>query len=414
MSLGASFESVPAHIPPERVYDYDISHDPLLKPDPHQGLMELRRRAPEIFFTPRYGGHWVAQSHDAVLEITNNTDLFSSSLTRRQLIPIGVDPPEHADYRKVLLHAFSPRTVTAMTASIEQLTAELVDKVAPRGRCEFVGEISEPLPVIVFMRMLGLPMEMLAPLRKLIIAAVEEGDLAKRDILYDEQMAMLDPVIHERTARPADDILSRIITADIRGRRPSYDEVQRFVLFLSLAGLDSVVNAMSFAVWHLARDPGLQSRLRADPAQIPAAMEELFRRYAVGTSGRRVTRDVTFRDVPLQAGDRFILLIPAANLDDARYASPEQVILGRQEPTLSFGAGIHSCPGAHLARLQIRSLLTEWLRRIPEFWIDEAFTPRAHAGVVYTVDELRLAWDGAAARACARAALKRGASAVRA
>jgi cytochrome P450 len=399
MTVQTSPRDVPAHIPPERVYDYDISHDPLLKPDLHLGLIELHRRAPEIFFSPRYGGHWIAQSRDAIFEITHDTELFSSEQGLRKFIPLGTDPPEHEPYRRALLHAFSPRTVTAMTETIQALATELIDKVASSGRCEFVSDVSEPLPVIVFMKMLGLPLELLAPLRKLVIAALEEGDPVKREQVFDAQMELLDPVIRARMAQPQDDILSRIITADLGGRTPRFDELQNYVLLLALAGLDTVVNAMSFAAWHLARDPALQAQLRADPGQIPWAIEEFFRRYAVSTVGRRVTRDAVFRGVTLKAGDRFSLLIQAAALDEAAYPEPEKVILRRDEPHITFGAGPHRCLGSHLARLELRVLFSEWLRRIPEFRLDPAHTPKAHAGLVYTVDELRLEWDGAKAQA---------------
>jgi cytochrome P450 len=390
-------QNIPAHVPPDRVYDYDISHDPLLEPDLHLGLMELGRRAPEIFFTPRYGGHWVAQSHAAVYDIARDPGLFSSDQGFRKLIPIRADPPEHERYRMALLQAFSPRAITAMTGAIRQLTTDLIDKVAASGACEFVGDISEPLPVTLFMTMLGLPLEMMAPVRKLVVETLIEGDPVVKERLYDAQMEMLDPVIRARIEKPADDMLSRIITADIGGRRPTFDEVRNFVLLLSLAGLDTVTNAMSFSIWRLARDPALQAQLRDDPALIPAAMEEFFRRYAPSSIGRRVTRDTVFRGVPLRAGELFICLIPAANLDGAAYADPEAMILNRDEPAITFGAGIHRCLGSHLARLELRIFLTEWLRRIPEFRLAPASTPRAHAGWVYTVDELRLEWDGARA-----------------
>ena len=397
--VAAELAAVPSHVPPAQVYDFDISCDPLLKPDLHLGLLELTRRAPEIFYTPRYGGHWVAQSHDAVFDITHDTELFSSNQGLRQMLPIGVDPPEHANYRRVLLQAFSPRTVTAMTGTINDMVTDLIDKVAAMGRCEFVDQVAEPLPVILFMRMLGLPLEMLKPLRKLIIEAVEMGDPKQREIIFDAQLKMFEPVIRERMAAPGDDILSRIATADMGGRSPTFDEIQRYLLLLANAGLDTVVNAMSFSIWHLARDRELQKELRADPSKIPFAIEEFFRRYAVSSVGRRVTRDVEFRGVPLKAGDRFLLLLPAASLDSAAYADPAEVVLRRKEPTIAFGTGVHRCLGSHLARLELRVLLAEWLRRIPEFRLPDGFTPKVHAGFVYTVDELHLEWDGAASQA---------------
>ncbi len=397
MAAATALVDAPAHVPPARTYDFDISHDPLLTPDLHLGLLELRKRAPEIFFTPRYGGHWIAQGHEAVFEITHDTELFSSWQGLRQMIPIGIDPPQHESYRRVLLQAFSPRTVTAMTATIRAMSTELIDAVARRGRCEFVREVSEPMPVTVFMKMLGLPLEMMAPLRSLIITALEEGDPVKREATFDAQLEMLDPIIHARMANPQDDMLSRIATADLDGRRPTFDEMQRYLLLLANAGLDTVVNAMSFAVRHLAVDQGLQDRVRADPGLVPDLLEEFLRRYAVSSIGRRVTRDTVFRGVSLRAGERFILLLPAANLDETVYDHPGEVQLNREAPPVTFGTGVHRCLGSHLARLELRILLTDWMTRIPSFRLDPDSPPKTHAGLVYTVDQLDLVWDGSQA-----------------
>ncbi|MET0371365.1 MAG: cytochrome P450, partial [Sphingobium sp.] len=121
--------------------------------------------------------------------------------------------------------------------------------------------------------------------------------------------------------------------------------------------------------------------------------EELLRRYAVSSVARRVTRDIDYRGVPMKEGDRLHLLLPAANLDDSVYEDPDQVILRRKQPPVTFGTGVHRCLGSHLARLELRVLLTEWFARIPTFRLDPDDQPTMHAGLVYTVDRLSLLWD---------------------
>lgn len=380
-------------IPPAKIFDFDIAHDPLLQGDLHDGLLTLTQTAPEIFYTPRYGGHWVVQSHEAIFEVTHNHDVFSSNQGGRAMLPIGVDPPEHTDYRRILLSAFSPKNVNAMMPLVRDLTTQLIDNVIDKGGCEFVADVAEPLPVIVFMKMLGLPLDQMAPLRALIIAALEEGDPKERERIFDAQLAIIDPVIHARTAEPQNDVISHILTADLGGRTATFEEVQRYMILLTNAGLDTVVNAMSFDALHFARDQELQARVRADPALIPDVIEELLRRYAVSSVARRVTRDIDYRGVPMKEGDRLHLLLPAANLDESVYENPSEIVLRRKAPPVTFGTGVHRCLGSHLARLELRVLLAEWFQRVPTFRLDPEDQPTMHAGLVYTVDRLPLVWD---------------------
>jgi cytochrome P450 len=393
--ISADEIAIPDHVAPESVFDFDIARDPLLIGEPHSGLFELQKQAPEVFYTPRYGGHWIIQSRDAIFEASQDHEMFRSGGNDRVLLPISSNPPEHGAYRKILLQAFSPKNVNAMLPMIRSMAVDLVSNVADRGACEFVAEVSEPMPVIVFMKMLGLPLELMTPLRKLIIAALEEGDPHTRNDIFDQQLVMLDPVIRDRMEKPAGDMLSHIASSEIDGRKPSFDEMQRYLLLLTNAGLDTVVNAMSFSVLHLARNPALQEKLRGNPALIADAVEEFLRRYAPSTIGRVVAQDANFRGVNLRAGDRVLLLLPAANLDAQAYPDPDDIVLRRNVPPMTFGTGIHRCLGSHLARLELRVLLTEWLTRIPPFSLDQQSPPQMHAGMVYTVDKLFLRWDPA-------------------
>lgn len=392
---------IPPHVPPARVFDFDFVGDPLLSPDPHKGLLELAKRAPGIFFTPRYGGHWVVQSHEAVFHVAHDTDTFSSNAgAKRQLLPIATDPPEHRNYRSVLLQAFAPKNVNAMLPMIREMIVELIENVASSGRCDFVTDVAEPLPVIIFMRMLGLPVENMAELRRLIIAVLAEGDAIRRDAIFEEQLeTILNPIIKARMAQREDDMISRILDARLGERHPTFDEMQRYLLLLTNAGLDTVTNAMSFAMLHLARDTELQERLRQERQLVPAIVEEFLRRYAVSSVLRSVTRDAEYDGVHFLPGDRVHLLVPAANLDGKVFTDPEEIILNRDIPPVTFGTGIHRCLGSHLARLELRNVLVEWLDRVPAFRLNPDDVPVMHAGLVYTVDRLPLVWSGKTAHA---------------
>lgn len=386
----------PAHVPEALLFDFDISHDPLLRPDIYRGLIELSRRAPEIFWTPRYGGHWVVRSHEAIFEVSRDYDRFSSDLTKvsdnRMMLPIFLDPPQHHAYRKILLAAFSPKTVNAMLPRIRALTSGLTDALAPTGRCDFVSEIAEVIPLTVFMEMLGIPIDLRLPLRKLITAAMFAGHPDDRDVLFAEMEAMLRVIIQARMEKREDDIISRMLDSDVGGRGPSFDEMASYVVFLTTAGLDTVTNAMSFTARHLATDQALQQRVRADLSLIPDLIEEMLRRYAVSSVLRYVTDDTEFRGVRMRKGERIHVLVPAGNLDAEAYVDPERVEIGREEPAITFGTGVHRCLGSHLARLELRILFEDLLRNWPLFGLDPQDPPAESAGIVYSVDRLPLTW----------------------
>jgi len=386
----------PAHVPEALLYDFDISQDPLLKPDLHLGLITLAERTPEIFWTPRYGGHWVVRSHEAIFEVSRDYDNFSSDLTKvsdnRMMLPIFLDPPEHYHYRKILLGVFSPKVVNAMLPRIRELTSGITGVLAPKGGCEFVGDVSEIIPVTIFMQMLGIPIDMRLPLRKMITASLFAGHPDDRDVIFAEMEAMLRDVVEMRIERREEDIISRMLDSDLGGRPPSVDEIMSFVVFLTTAGLDTVTNAMSFSARHLATDQALQDRLRVDRALIPNFVEEMLRRYAVSSVLRYVTKDTEFRGVQLRKGERLHVLIPAGNLDAQAYPDPARVDIDREEPAITFGTGVHRCLGSHLARLEMRMLLEDMMRNWPRFALDPADPPTESAGIVYSVDRLPLRW----------------------
>lgn len=389
---------VPDHVPSELVFDFDFLNDARLKPDMHQGIAELARLAPPFFYTPRNGGHWVAQGKDVLFDIARDVSLFSSAAqtddykVQTVRIPIGMDPPEHTAYRAVLTQAFSPKSMTALAPDIRALAVELIDKVVACGSCDFVASVSEPLPVLIFMRMAGLPEERFAEFREWVAAAVGSYDPVERQQVFDKVTDMTAPLVRQRMEQPGSDLISRIIQADVGGRRPTFDEVQSFYLMLFIAGLDTVVNAMSFGIRHLAIDQDLQASLRKDPSKIPSAMEEILRRYSIALPGRQVTRDANWNGIEFCRGDKVMLFVPGAGLDPNAYPDSTRVDLKRGESHIAFGAGPHRCVGANLARIELRILYEEWLSRIPHFGIDPDKPWRFHPALVLSVDSLPLVW----------------------
>ena len=198
-----------------------------------------------------------------------------------QAVPITLDPPEHTKYRVPLQKVFSPKTIAGLRDSIGDLARELIQAVAPKGRCEFMSEIAEPLPVQVFLKMLGLPLDRMGLYRALVkehMASVGTGDHSGtllRSLRITE--AMRDVALARRDD-PQDDILSLLWQIEIEGQPTTIEDIENYSVLLFIAGLDTVMNGMGLAMRGLALDPDLQAKLRAEPRLIPEASEEMLRR----------------------------------------------------------------------------------------------------------------------------------------
>ena len=184
-----------------------------------------------------------------------------------------------------------------------------------------------------------------------------------------------------------------LLASEVSGEKLTEKRVLEMCNLLFLAGLDTVTNAMTFSVKHLAENPGFQEQLRDNPDMIPAAVEELLRRYSFPNIPRRVTEDTEFKGVKMRAGDRIICSLAAANNDDRVLENPSAVDLERKKfRHMAFNGGPHNCAGATLARLELRVFLEEWLTRMPEFSVQEGFKPKVRGGAVMAMESLQLRW----------------------
>jgi cytochrome P450 len=412
MTQDAAITSRPAHVPESLIFDFDLFHDPALRADPHARILELVRTAPPIFWSPREGGHWVFASHEAVFEGSRDWESFTSeSIPYAQLqamlaqlppgaphvpvpLPINVDPPMHGKFRLPLNGVFSPKAMNQLKDSIRALARELIGRIAPAGRTEFMSEVAEPLPVQVFLKMAGLPLERQAEYRELVLemlAAISNPDESRR--VMQKIAATMRPTFEERRAAPQDDIISLLWRTEIDGRPVTMDDMENYGVLLFIAGLDTVMNGIGLGVRHLARDLDLQDQLRADPSRISDAAEELLRRYTFTVPTRKVAKDLTFLGVEMKAGDRVDLLLPAADLDPRRFQDPDRYDLGREDAVhIAFGAGPHRCLGSHLARIELQILYEELLAGLPRFRLDPDRPSTFHGGHVIGPDHLHLVW----------------------
>jgi cytochrome P450 len=404
----------PAHIPDAAVYDFDVFLDPALLKNPHERIRQILREAPPVFWTPRNMGHWVAISHDAVFDVGRDPEHFSSDIQPReelaraalggpvagryipQAVPLTTDAPEHGKLRAPLASTFGPRAIRARSEDIRNLAASLIGAVADQGCCDFIATVAEPLPVLVFLNILGLPGERLQEFRRLVHAFLAPGLSDPAQFAQRTRMVAdaCDEVILARKDDPKDDLISLLWRSTIDGQPMTIEVLEDYVVLLFVAGLDTVINGIGFAVRHLAENPELQDRLRADPSLIPEAVEELLRRYPFAVPARRVAKDTEFYGWQMKKDERITLYYPGSGLDPSRWAAPEAFDLDREDKThITFGVGPHRCLGSHLARLELQLLVTELLQRIPRFRLDPDRPVRYHAGQIIAVDSLPIRWD---------------------
>jgi cytochrome P450 len=403
----------PDHVPDALVYDFDIHADPALLADPHARLLDMLQSAPSVFWTPRNGGGWVIMSHAANYAASRDTESFSSEfMPKAQMdamlaslppgaphipmpVPITLDPPEHTKYRLPLQKVFSPKTIAGLRESIAELAGHLIDGVKAKGGCEFMAEVAEPLPVQVFLKMLGLPLERQDEYRAIVkehMAAIDTDRQGSMRRLQRIAAAMRDTVL-DRKDNPRDDILSMLWQIEIDGQPTTLADMENYGVLLFIAGLDTVMNGMGLAMRGLALDPALQAQLRADPKLIPAASEEMLRRYTFTVPMRVIKKPVELAGATMMPGDVVKLLLPAADLDASEFPQPDGYDLGRENNVhIAFGVGPHRCLGSHLARVELQVLYEEMLARLPEFRLDPTRPPVFHGGHVMGIEEMHLVW----------------------
>lgn len=408
--MTVAIQERPAHVDPSRVIDFDFHYDRRFD-DVGDMHVAMNRMAEEegrgIFWTPRNGGHWFINDYDLLFDAARDTGLFSSTrLTlpalpegmEPRVIPVSLDPPEHTAFRLPLMKAFAPAKVKELEPWIRTFANELIDAVIANGRCDFVDAIAEPMPVIIFMKFMGLDTSRMKEFRVWVYDMLTPDDERRVRARQRIEAMLLEEIARHRT-NPQDDMITRLIDGNVDGRPIADDELLAYCLLLFAAGLDTVANSLSFTMQHLARDPALQDRLHAEPDMIPEAVEEFLRLYAVANIVRVVAKDGEFGGVSLRAGDRVLFALPTGNYDTKRFPDAARFDLDREDKAhISFNAGPHRCVGSHLARLELTLMLQCWFARMPNVRLDPNYVPSMRGGQVMALHSLPILWDVSAVR----------------
>ncbi|MGA4956950.1 cytochrome P450 [Streptomyces lavendulocolor] len=287
---------------------------------------------------------------------------------------LDLEPPDHTRIRRLVSKAFTPRTVERLRPYVHRLADDLVGALVAEGGGDLLGAVAEPLPVAVIAEMLGIPESDRAPLRPwsadicgMYELNPDEETAARAVRASVEFSAYLRELIAERRASPGDDLISALIAAHDEGDRLSGQEMVSTCVLLLNAGHEATVNATVGGWWTLFRHPEQLAALRADPGLVPTAVEELLRHDTpLQLFERWVLDDIEIDGTVLPRGSEVALLFGSANRDADVFDRPDVLDLSRADnPHISFGAGIHYCIGAPLARMELAASMTALLRRAP-------------------------------------------------
>ena len=334
-------------------------------------------------------GTWFLTSPEAVGFAHKHPELFASGPAFEPLgspvplIPIAVDPPDHVRFRRILDPMLAPRVINEMEAELRRQIGELIDAVVQAGACDVVADIARLYPTQVFLTLFGLPLED----RDTFIGWAEtmnEGASTSGDepppAVAEAAIALftyLQGFVDTKREQPGADMLSRVLS--LTGEDAwTNDEVLGLCFLFTLAGLDTVAAEIGFIFLHLARDAELRRRVVGDPDLIGPVIEEIVRLEPPAPLTPRVTtEDVEVCGVAIPAGSTCQLALGAANRDPARGAASDEIDIDHGDRGhLGFGGGIHRCLGSHLARRELRLVVEEFHKRIPDYELAPGAEPR--------------------------------------
>ncbi len=361
----------------------DVLDPELYLGDPHPAYAWFRRNAP-LYWDERHD-LWVVSKYADVVYISKHPELFCSGKGVRpktqQLISIvTMDEPRHGKLRSLVNKGFTPRMVGILTPKVQAMVKQAIDAIAERGACDFVRDLAVDLPIMIIAEMLGIRTEDRARFHEWSDVMIAAGvDNPPPEVMngameaFQQFAAYLNEVFEDRRRAPKDDLASILLAAKDDGVLTdddgmSNDELLMFMTLLLVAGNETTRNALSGGIIALAQNPDERAKLHDDPDLIDSAVEEIVRWVSpVMNFARTVTRDTEIRDARLREGQQVMLLYPSANRDEDHFEDANRFKVDR-EPNdhIGFGIGNHFCLGANLARLELRTMIGEVVRRLPD------------------------------------------------
>jgi|ECHnycMinimDraft_1075156.scaffolds.fasta_scaffold00924_3 cytochrome P450 len=370
---------------------FQDSEEFLLNPFPW--LEEMRKRNPVY----HDGDTWNVFTYEDVKFVLNSHQLFSagySGYTQDKALKLRerpdsvildlptkytlltADPPLHDELRAITADAFTPSSLSSLEPFVRETVRTLLDSAEAKREVDVVKDVAEPLPILVILKMLGLPPEDVKRVKEwsdtVALNLGKESGAPISPSKFLELVTYVDRAIRERKGSPGEGLVNRLVNARINGKPLSRIELQGYVILLLIAGNETTTNLIGHAVNDLTRFRAWE-RLRREPSLVTWAVEEVLRfSPPVRRTFRLAKRDLELRGVRIREGEGIKVWIASANRDENVFPRPNDFLVDRKpNPHLSFGSGIHLCLGAPLARLETRVLLEEMLSRYSEVEIVE-------------------------------------------
>ena len=404
----------PPHVPKDRLVDLNwaIGFTPNDLTDPYEPCKWLSGpEIPRLLFNPArpdggspFGnkGTWVVTHYEDIDRVYTDNERFSNKGAAEfqaaigetfRSIPLGVDPPEHGKYRRYLMPHFSPARLNRMQDHIREVVVEMIESFAGKGEVDVAWDFGRVFPVRIFMGLMGFPASMFDQFLDWEWNILHANDRQKTMAALRGVLAFLRGFIAQKEANPDEHLVSSIVHGSIEGRPPTEEEKIGMVWFLWLGGLDTVAATISQMFRRMALEPGIQQTLRADPSLTQPAVEEFLRTQPILSSVRTAKMDFEWHGVTIKAGETVQCLNSAGNFDPTRFTDPQKFDPTRKlNRHFTFVAGVHVCLGAPLARMELRILLEEWFKRIPEFRVKPGADTTVFPGLL-SIRNLPLVWN---------------------
>jgi cholest-4-en-3-one 26-monooxygenase len=388
-------------VPLDQILLADTEH--WLEGPPHEIFAQMRRECP-VHWTPRFSlfpdedGFWSVTRAEDVHEVSRDWQTYSSELggitalkdailplALQQAMFIGMDPPKHDRLKALFQRGFTPKRIAEHEDRIREITCEVLDRIeGPPARghsntCDLVTDVAQPVVARVIGSFMGIPPEddqMWAQMMNSTLAAADpdvnpDGIDAVATEVIPKIFASCGKLIAERRANPTDDLTSVLVHAEIDGQRLEEHEIVMGFFLLMAAGNDSTKATYCSGMRALMEDEAQRQLVLDDPSLIPDAVEESLRLFpAFAHFGRTATRDTELNGQQIKAGEKVVMWYPSSNRDETRYEDANRFDLRRKAEHQAFGAGgRHFCLGTALARLELRILIEETLKRYPRIQI---------------------------------------------
>lgn len=354
--------------------------EPDVAKDPGPYLAMLR--SCPVAHSESHGGFWILSKYEDVQSAARNHEVYSSAggvnipVQPARLPCLEQDQPEHSLYRRPMQSWFSPGRMRRLEPMIRELVTSRIDGFVDEGAVDLGPALADPVPPIVMALLFGLPEADWGWFRERTYAYMTlgaEGDVEGAQKALGEVQVYLDDKLNERRHSPKADMLTDITQMTVHGELLSHEQAGAVAFLLLAAGHETTVGGIGGMLYRVAGDTAVRDRLRDNPALIPSAVEESLRlETPIPGLARSLQEDADLRDASMSKGERVMLLFAAANRDGDVFENPEEFVPDRpRNQHLAFGSGIHRCVGAPLARLEMRVVLEEVLRRLPQVQLQQ-------------------------------------------